>query len=112
MQQLESQTEEKEGQTPQTGDPLEAYFDRQAPRYDELLSILDFQMEDAYSYVAEFLQQALLNTRNPGCSSWVWAREPSPPICSTPSRERIYLASSFPRRCWPEPAASWRVVRA
>lgn len=66
MQQLEPQAKEKEGQAPQAaGDPQEAYFDRQAPRYDELLSILDFQMEDAYSYVAEFLQQALLKHQEP-----------------------------------------------
>jgi tRNA (cmo5U34)-methyltransferase len=38
--------------------PVRDYFDKHAPRYDELLQSADFQLDDAYAYLADYLAQS------------------------------------------------------
>lgn len=37
---------------------IEQYFDRHAPRYDELVSTIGFQLNDAYEYLAQFIDMS------------------------------------------------------
>jgi tRNA (cmo5U34)-methyltransferase len=37
---------------------IASYFDRHAPRYEELIETLAFQLNDAYRYLAEYVTQA------------------------------------------------------